>query len=200
MLPFIAPALNAVGNTVVKVAGAFKPNAEAQAARDETARAAALAQFAAEFQRPKSTWFDSLMDGINRLPRPIMALGVIGMFTYAFFDPIGFSAKMQAITLIPDPLWQILMGITGFYFVLRHFDKGRAAKVADVGQVAKNIEAIEALRKKAEKPPAAPPTQAQNNDGEDICVADGGDYNMNADNAPLRKLAALPNTSPTPSA
>lgn len=200
MLPFIAPALNAVGNTVVKVAGAFKPNAEAQAARDETARAAALAQFAAEFQRPKSTWFDSLMDGINRLPRPIMALGVIGMFTYAFIDPIGFSSKMQAITLIPDPLWQILMGITGFYFVLRHFDKGRAAKVADVGQVAKNIEAIESLRKKAEKPPATPPTQAQNNDGEDICVADGGDYNMNADNAPLRKLAALPNTSPTPPA
>ena len=81
----------------------FRPNAEAQAVRDAAQGAAALSQFAAEFQIERRGWFDRFIDGLNRLPRPMLALGTLGLFVSAMVDPVWFAARMQGIALVPEP-------------------------------------------------------------------------------------------------
>ena len=69
--------------------------------------------------------FDRFVDGLNRLPRPMMALGVIGLFAAAMGDPDWFAARMAGIALVPEPLWWLLGAIVSFYFGARHQAKGQ---------------------------------------------------------------------------
>ncbi len=103
----------------------FRENQEASAKRAFDLRAASLGQFAQEFTNQKRSWFDQVIDGINRLPRPMMALGVIGLFGAAMVDPIWFASRMQGIALVPEPLWWLLGAIVSFYFGARHQTKGQ---------------------------------------------------------------------------
>jgi len=111
-------------NVVAETAEVFRVNAEAQAQRDANASHAALAQFAAEFDGARHGWFDRFVDGLNRLPRPVMAFGVIGLFVSAAVDPAWFSARMVGVALVPEPLWWLLGAIVSFYFGARHQAKG----------------------------------------------------------------------------
>ena len=70
--------------------------------------------------------FDRFMDGLNRLPRPFLAFGVLGLFVAALVDPVWFAARMQGIALVPEPLWWLLGVIVSFYFGARHQAKGHA--------------------------------------------------------------------------
>ncbi|MCL3883441.1 holin family protein [Marivita sp. GX14005] len=112
-------------NVVRDTAEVFIPNAEAQAQRDHSAREAALGQFGAEFRAPERGRFDRLMDALNRLPRPAMALGTLGLFVSAMIDPVWFGARMAGLALVPEPLWWLLGAIVSFYFGARHLEKGR---------------------------------------------------------------------------
>ena len=38
---------------------------------------------------PGAGWFDRLVNGLNRLPRPLLAFGTLGLFIYAMIDPAG---------------------------------------------------------------------------------------------------------------
>lgn len=78
---------------------------------------AALMQFAAEFQnRNNRTWWDSLVDGLNRLPRPLMAIAVLGFFVLAPVNPEYFTKIAEAYKIVPDGYWALLSVIIGFYF------------------------------------------------------------------------------------
>ncbi len=78
---------------------------------------AALMQFAAEFQnRSNRTWWDSLVDGLNRLPRPLMAIAVLGFFVLAPVNPEYFTKIAEAYKIVPDGYWALLSVIIGFYF------------------------------------------------------------------------------------
>ena len=138
-------------NTIRETVEIFRPNAEVQAHRDAAREAAALAQFAAEFAMPKRGFFDRLMDGLNRLPRPLLALGTLGLFVVAMVDPVWFAQRMQGIALVPEPLWWLMGAIVSFYFGARHqtktqeFQKGISTTLARAPQVTKNIQALEAL-------------------------------------------------------
>jgi hypothetical protein len=102
----------------------FKPNAEHEAERGHAERLAlstqdlaSLQQFAAEFQpRAKSTWWDSLIDGLNRLPRPLITLSVGAFFVLAPLDPLRFAQVARAYELMPDGFWALLSIIVAFYF------------------------------------------------------------------------------------
>lgn len=111
---------------------------------------AALEQLGAEFNQPRSSWFDSLINGLNRLPRPSMALGTIGLFVYAMADPVGFAGRMQGLSLVPEPLWWLLGAIVSFYFgarELHYFRSGRAGvELQDVLRVRDLKEQIDTLR------------------------------------------------------
>lgn len=112
-------------NVLRETAEVFLPNAEAQARRASQLQGAALHQFAQEFYAPRRTWFDRFMDGLNRVPRPALALGTLGLFVSAMVDPVWFSERMLGIALVPEPLWWLLGAIVSFYFGARHQAKGQ---------------------------------------------------------------------------
>lgn len=130
----------------------FRPNAEASAMRDAAKSAAALSQFAAEFQIERKGWFDRFVDGLNRLPRPMLAFGTLGLFVSAMTNPVWFAQRMQGIALVPEPLWWLMGAIVSFYFGARHQAKAHdlhrslAATVAHAPEVVRQIEALEGFR------------------------------------------------------
>lgn len=112
-------------NVVWETAEVFRENAESGAVRDHLRHTAALAQFGDEFLPGQRGLFDRVMDAVNRLPRPMMALGCLGLFISAMVDPIWFAARMQGIALVPEPLWWLLGVVVSFYFGARHQMKGQ---------------------------------------------------------------------------
>lgn len=143
-------------NAIVETAGAFMENSEAGAARDATGKQAALQQFAAEFGQSRKGWFDRIIDGLNRLPRPMLAFGTLGLFVSAMVDPIWFAGRMQGIALVPEPLWWLMGAIVSFYFGARHQAKGQefqrsiAETMNRAPEVTRNIAALEALNNGAQ--------------------------------------------------
>ena len=138
-------------NLVRDTAEVFIENAEAGAKRSHDQQNATLQQFAAEFTQPRKGWFDRFIDGLNRVPRPAMALGVLGLFVAAMFDPIWFASRMQGIALVPEPLWWLLGAIVSFYFGARHQEKGQdfqrsiATTMANAPTVTRNLDNLRAL-------------------------------------------------------
>lgn len=136
-------------NVVAQTTEVFRENAEAGAQRRTAERGAALDQFGNEFGAGQTGWFDRMMDGVNRLPRPALALGTLGLFIAAMVDPVWFAARMQGIALVPEPLWWLLGVIVSFYFGARHQFKGQtyrttiAQAVASAPRIARSIEALE---------------------------------------------------------
>lgn len=157
-------------NVIVETAQVFRENAEGAATRDTAVKRQTLEQFAAEFAQPRRGWFDQLMDGLNRLPRPLLAFGTIGLFIIAMVDPVWFSSRMQGIALVPDPLWWLMGAIVSFYFGARHqahsqdFQRSIAQTLARVPTVVENTRALEALRADspqiADSAPSAAATEA----------------------------------------
>lgn len=113
-------------NVVAETTQVFRENAENGAVRDADAKSAALSQLAAEFLRPQQGRFDRLIDGLNRLPRPMLALGTIGLFISAMSDPVWFTQRMAGLSHVPEPLWWLMGAIVSFYFGARHQTKGQA--------------------------------------------------------------------------
>jgi excisionase family DNA binding protein len=93
-----------------------------------------------------------LPGGINRIPRPALALGTLGLFVTAMVDPIWFAARMQGIALVPEPLWWLLGVVVSFYFGARHqmktqeFQKSVAQTMAVVPKVAENLQVLRDLK------------------------------------------------------
>ncbi len=112
-------------NVVAETVQVFRENAENGAVRDADAKAAALAQLATEFGHARQGWFDRFIDGLNRLPRPMLALGTIGLFVSAMADPVWFAERMVGVTAVPEPLWWLMGAIVSFYFGARHQVKGQ---------------------------------------------------------------------------
>ncbi len=112
-------------NVVRETAEVFRENADMGAERAAALRGAAMAQFGVEFQGPAKGGFDRFMDGLNRLPRPALALGTLALFVAAMVDPLWFAARMQGIALVPEPLWWLLGVIVSFYFGARHQTKAQ---------------------------------------------------------------------------
>ncbi len=121
---------------------------EAQAQHVE--HLAALQQLGAEFHLQRSSWFDVIIDGLNRLPRPALAMGTLGLFAYAMADPIGFADRMQGLQLVPSQLWWLLGAIVSFYFGARelHYFRDRRPNVSleDLIKVTQSRDAIDKLR------------------------------------------------------
>jgi hypothetical protein len=74
--------------------------------------------------------FDLLVDALNRLPRPLGALGGLGLMAYAVLDPAGFAAAMTALEQAPEPLWWILGAVLGLHFGAREAFHRREQKAA----------------------------------------------------------------------
>ncbi len=147
-------------STIATLGGLIRPatdltrvvrgDAAAAEQMDHEWQKAVLEQLSAEFSQRQVTPFDRLINGLNRLPRPALALGTLGLFVYAMADPVGFGVRMQGLVLVPDQLWWLLGAIVSFYFGARelHYlrDRRPPVKVDDVLAVTKAQDALEALR------------------------------------------------------
>ena len=148
-------------SSAAQVAGIFRENAEAAAIREAAGKAAALNQFAAEFTHPRRGLFDRFIDGLNRLPRPMLALGTLGLFVAAMAEPEWFASRMSGIALIPEPLWWLMGAIVSFYFGARHqvksqgYEASLARSIALAPQVVEGIETLRRLETNGPKPPVA---------------------------------------------
>ncbi|MEL6642137.1 MAG: holin family protein [Pseudomonadota bacterium] len=112
-------------NVLAETIEVFRENAENAGVRESEAQAAALHQFSAEFRHARRGWFDRFIDGLNRLPRPLMAFGTLGLIGAALIAPSWFSARMTGLALVPEPLWWLMGAIVSFYFGARHQAKGQ---------------------------------------------------------------------------
>jgi hypothetical protein len=149
-------AVSALGDAARGVAEVFTPSATRQMELSAEAQMAALRQLGAEYVDPGFGWFDRLVNGLNRLPRPLLAFGTLGLFVYAMIDPESFGRRMVGLNLVPEPLWWLLGAVVGFYFGAReaHYFRSRAVIVplvpgAQVAQAEPNP-ALEEWRGKAD--------------------------------------------------
>ncbi|MGV6846749.1 MAG: holin family protein [Marinibacterium sp.] len=139
-------------NAVAETVEVFRENAEAGAARDLERQHRAITQMAAEFRPGTRSRFDIVMDGINRLPRPALALGTLGLFVSAMANPLWFAERMRGIALVPEPLWWLLGAVVSFYFGARHqaktqsFQRDIALTLARVPETTESIARLQDMR------------------------------------------------------
>jgi len=112
-------AVSEIGSAVSEVAEVFVPNATKNMVLGHEAFSAVLAQYGVEFQVPRVGFFDRFVNGLNRLPRPALAIGTLGLFVYAMVSPEHFSQRMQGLAYVPEPLWWLLGAVVSFYFGAR---------------------------------------------------------------------------------
>ena len=154
-----AEATKALGGAVEGVAEVFTPNATRRMEISAEMQRAAMEAMAAEFQYDRPGLFDRLINGLNRLPRPLLAFGTLGLFAFAMLDPVGFGQRMAGLSLVPVPLWWLLGAIVSCFFGARelHYFRtpGRRAE-----QLSRSV--LERLRPRREPAPVAPPGTGSN--------------------------------------
>ncbi|NKD85951.1 hypothetical protein HEQ63_07115 [Haematospirillum jordaniae] len=94
---------------------------------------------------PISAW-DRGIDNLNRLPRPLMALGVIALMAWPAINPRTFAEAMQSYAMMPDWLVQLVMAVVLAYFVSRTVEKIReksSASATSSARVAASTEDTE---------------------------------------------------------
>ena len=127
-------AVSALGEAAKGMAEVFVPSATKRMELSAEAQMAALRQLGEEYENPSLGWFDRLVNGLNRLPRPLLAFGTIGLFVYAMVDPLAFARRMVGLNAVPEPLWWLLGAVVAFYFGARetHYFRNRTVAVPPV--------------------------------------------------------------------
>jgi hypothetical protein len=87
-------AIASVGEAAEDLSEVFVANATREMELSQEAYAMALEAAAEEYRNAGTSVFDRFVNGLNRLPRPLMALGTIGLFVFAMADPQAFAARM----------------------------------------------------------------------------------------------------------
>lgn len=128
-------AVAAMGQAAQGVAEVFVPSATRRMELSAEAQMAALKQLGDEYGLPATGWFDRMVNGLNRLPRPMLAFGTIGLFVYAMVDPVRFSGRMVGLNAVPEPLWWLLGAVVAFYFGARetYYFRNRQVPVPAAG-------------------------------------------------------------------
>lgn len=126
-------AVQGIGAAAEGLSEVFVPNATRAQELAADIHQATLQTAAAEFEHAGTGWFDRMINGLNRLPRPMLALGTLGLFGYAMTDPSGFATRMVGLQEVPEPLWWLLGAIVSFYFGARELHYARSPGGRDAG-------------------------------------------------------------------
>ncbi|WP_294228054.1 holin family protein [uncultured Shimia sp.] len=152
-------------NVIRETAEVFRENAEGAAQRAQDVQITAMQGHAAEFRVRDRGRFDRMMDAVNRLPRPAMALGCLALFVSAMVDPVWFAARMSGIALVPEPLWWLLGVVVSFYFGARHQTKGQEfqrSMTQNLAQVSEVVDTIKALESPVKVEAQSPMEEGEN--------------------------------------
>ena len=100
---------------VSATAGAIATDIGAQL--DAALTAGAIAPLPAPRLGPKAKpGYDPVIDALNRLPRPLLALTTLALFIVAAVNPGWFEARMEALSTIPEPLWWLAGAVITMFF------------------------------------------------------------------------------------
>jgi len=64
--------------------------------------------------------YDRLMDALNRLPRPVMAMGTLALIAAGLVAPEWFAGRMEALATMPEALWWLIGAVISLYFGARY--------------------------------------------------------------------------------
>ena len=126
-----------------KLAKTFFGSAESRDTADHDETIAFLQGVSNQMKpRRNRTWWDSLVDGINRLVRPIFTFGTIYIFFYCIENPEGFAISMVSLDLMPEQGWWFLFTVVSFWFGGKFIGKDmRPPKPVDPDALMKVIKA-----------------------------------------------------------
>lgn len=114
---FLKFILGGGGKVIKETAEVFTVNKEAQSQRGADLDMAVLAQYASEFRDlQQRNWFDALVDGVNRLIRPMLTICVILPLILTPLYPEKMAIVFSAWALLPELYWGILLAVIGFFF------------------------------------------------------------------------------------
>ncbi|PIB24830.1 methionine synthase I [Amylibacter kogurei] len=122
----VGKAVERVGRTAERVSEVFVPNKTEKQKQEYQQYRASLDQYAQEFTLAPMGLFNSFVNGLNRLPRPMLAFGTMGLFVFAMINPAAFSLRMVGLNQVPEPLWWLLGAIVSFYFGAREMHHFRS--------------------------------------------------------------------------
>jgi len=144
--------ITAVGELLLRGWRAIRGDKQEQDQQQAGYRTQVAANYAAEFApRANRTWWDSLVDGLNRLPRPALVTLVLGYFITAWRSPETFAAINAGLATVPEPMWWVLGSVIGFYFAAREFHHRRRS--GEFRAAAKAARELDAIRREAEQAP-----------------------------------------------
>lgn len=138
-----AKALGGLGNTVVngiKVVKGDKAAREKYAAQQFTG---ALDLAATEFKTAGDTWFDTLINGISRLPRPIIQFSGIAYFYWVAYNSTSVQNFGENLTAMPAWFTFMASSVILFPFGTRGLEK-HFVQTFKEKRVAKRAQAHEA--------------------------------------------------------
>lgn len=75
--------------------------------------------------------FDRLVDALNRLPRPILTFGTLGLLVAAVAAPAWFTDRMHVLAQLPESVWWMIGAVLGLHFGARAQDKAQAARIEE---------------------------------------------------------------------
>ena len=169
-------------NAIVETVEVFRPNAERSAQRAADADGDVQRQYSSEFtNRNNRGWFDQFVDGLNRLPRPLMVFSIFGLLIYTPVNPLLMAEVFAAWALIPTGLWAIASVIVGFYFGGRMQLKGQdfqsqmANAVSRAPDIIANIARIRELRSDSPNV-ASDDTDVESGAGDNQAVTDWNNH------------------------
>ncbi len=141
-------AVTALGEAATGLAEVFTPSATRRMELSAEAQMAALKQLGEEYGNPALGWFDRFINGLNRMPRPMLAFGTLGLFVFAMVDPAAFGARMVGLNAVPEPLWWLLGAIVAFYFGARetYYFRNRSVPAAGPAPAGEGNAALEDWR------------------------------------------------------
>jgi hypothetical protein len=125
MIPLLGPLVSFItGGGLTGIAKTFFGDKAARESNFHNEQMSINDGYQAEFNAPeKQGWFNQLVDGANRLVRPFFTYGIIVLFIWAAVDPVRFVETVQALAVIPELLWYIMLTIVAFWFGGRILEK-----------------------------------------------------------------------------
>lgn len=166
------PRLNGAGRRLAGLAAALVRGRALIAEQDGHEQS--LGRLVDEFTARPTPGFRNFIDSLNNLPGPVLVVSTTAMAGFALLDPAGFSARMNGLNAVPEPLWWLMGGLVSLYFGTREmrFVRGRAVVEAMAASLVPDT--------RAEGQPAPMPQAAADPATDEF-----------ADNAALRDWAAL---------
>lgn len=122
--------------------------------------------------------FRGFLDSLNNLPGPVVVVTTTLMIGFAMISPEAFSARMNGLNEVPEPLWWLMGGLISFYFGAREVRQARLRALVEAVAAA----VLPGVFAEGEPAPPAQPSQAVG----PVPLSD-----TFADNAALRDWAAL---------